>query len=38
MHTHILATDFSATFLQAFLDILLFVALVIAQPSNEVVK
>ena len=36
--THILTTDFGAAFLQALLDVLLLIALVIAQTSDEVVE
>jgi hypothetical protein len=36
--THIRAFDFRTTFFQAVLNILLFVALVVPQPPNEVVK
>lgn len=36
--THVLAANLGATFFQAVLDVFLFVALVVPQPSDEVVK
>ena len=36
--THVLTANLGATFFQAVLDVFLFVALVVPQPSNEVVK
>ena len=36
--THVLTANFGAAFFQAVLDVFLFVALVVPQPSNEVVK